>query len=190
MSQDNVLKKQFEKKDVQRLRNVMSGKAGERTTAGVGFTKSDTFYKEGDVWVEDGREWTIQDGIKQNITKLDKAKSLAMPMFCPKCSKIMNHKMDKTMWSNHQQCYSCVISFETELKHKGLWEDYKNRIINTDIDNFIEDYKLFVKSKLEESNMGFVTEAGDVENWVGNINKDKVLSSLDETIEYLESFKK
>ena len=94
------------------------------------------------------------------------------------------------MWSNHQQCYSCVISFETELKHKGLWEDYKNRIINTDIDNFIEDYKLFVKSKLEESNMGFVTEAGDVENWVGNINKDKVLSSLDETIEYLESFKK
>ena len=38
--------------------------------------------------------------------------------------------------------------------------------------------------------MGFVTEAGDVERWKGSIDKDKVLSNLDKTIEYLESFKK
>jgi hypothetical protein len=33
---DNVLKKEFQQKDVNRLRNVMSGKAGERTTEGIG----------------------------------------------------------------------------------------------------------------------------------------------------------
>ena len=69
MSQDNVLKKEFKKHDVQRLRNVLTGKAGERTTEGVGYTKAKEFYKEGDVWTEMGREWTIKDGLKQNITR-------------------------------------------------------------------------------------------------------------------------
>jgi len=45
MSQDNVLKKEFKKQDVQRLRNVLTGKAGERTTEGVGYTKAKDFYK-------------------------------------------------------------------------------------------------------------------------------------------------
>ena len=36
---DNILKKEFGKKDVQRLRNVLGGKAGERSTDGVGYTK-------------------------------------------------------------------------------------------------------------------------------------------------------
>lgn len=187
---DNVLKKEFKEKDVQRIRNIMTNKASERTSTGVGFTKVDIHREEGDVWTEDGREWTIKDGIKQNVTKLDKAKAAAMPMFCPSCNKIMNHKFDSMMWKNHKQCYGCVVEFETQLRVKGLWDEYKNRIVNTDIDNFIQDYKTFVLSKMEESNMGFVTEAGDVENWTGGINKGKLLSSLDETIEYLESFKK
>ena len=39
MSKDNILNKEFAKKDVERLRNVLSGKAGERSTDGVGYTK-------------------------------------------------------------------------------------------------------------------------------------------------------
>ena len=71
---DNVLKKQFQQKDVQRLRNLMTGKHGAKTTVGVGYTKQQEFHEEGDVWEEDDRTWTIKNGIKQNITKLDKAK--------------------------------------------------------------------------------------------------------------------
>lgn len=37
---DNILKKEFAKKDVQRLRNVLKGKAGERTVDGIGYTKT------------------------------------------------------------------------------------------------------------------------------------------------------
>ena len=65
---------------------------------------------------------------------------------------------------------------ETELKYKGLWEVYQAKIQNTDIDNFIKDYTNFIMNKLDESNMGFVTEAGDVERWKGSI--DKVQSSF------------
>ena len=66
---DNVLKKEFQQKDVQRLRNLMQGKYGEKTIVGTGYTKKQEFYEEGDIWEADGRSWTIKNGIKQNITK-------------------------------------------------------------------------------------------------------------------------
>ena len=80
---DNILKKEFNKKDVERLRNLVKGKSGKRTTQGIGYTKKQEFHKEGDIWEENGRKWTIKDGIKQNITKLDKFKKTAVPLFCP-----------------------------------------------------------------------------------------------------------
>ena len=79
---DNVLKKDFQQRDVQRLRNLVQGKYGDKVGEGVGYTKAEEFHKEGDIWEVDGREWTIKNGIKQNITKLDSAKkSHVMPLF-------------------------------------------------------------------------------------------------------------
>ena len=190
MSQDNVLKKEFNKKDVQRVRNVMTGKAGDRTTEGIGYTKKQEFRQEGDIWTENGREWTIKEGIRQNVTKLDKAKEALMPMFCPSCNKIMNHKHDQMFWNNHRKCYNCLIEFEQELRIKGLWEEYEKQIHNTDIDNFIKDYQVWVEDMLTTSNQGFVTEAGDVENWKGGINKGLARQSTTEVVEYLQSLKK
>ena len=96
MSKDSVLKKQFIEKDVQRLRNLVQGKYGEKTRSSVGFSKAQKFYKEGDIWESDGRTWTIKNGIKQNITKLDKAKKAhVMPLMCPKCDKLMKKRVDK-----------------------------------------------------------------------------------------------
>jgi hypothetical protein len=50
MSKDSVLNKDFQKRDVERLRNLMTGKYGEKTRSSVGFTKADEFYNEGDIW--------------------------------------------------------------------------------------------------------------------------------------------
>jgi len=187
---DNVLKKEFAKKDVQRLRNVMTGKAGERTVDGIGYTKTQEFHNEGDVWTEMGREWTIKDGIKQNITRLDKAKELTMPMFCPKCKSIMKGKNDKLFWSTHRHCFNCQIDFEHELRLNGVFEEYQNRLHNEGVDKFIEGYKGWLEEMLTSSNQGFVTEAGDVENWKGGVNKDLANQSVSETIKYLESLKR
>ena len=65
MSQDNVLKKEFQKQDVERLRNLVQGKYGEKTRSSVGFSKKSEFHKEGDIWESDGRTWTIKNGSKQ-----------------------------------------------------------------------------------------------------------------------------
>ena len=71
MNKKSVLKKQFKEKDVQRLRNLVQGKHGAKTEQTIGYTKEDQFHEEGDIWEEDERKWTIKDGIRQNITKLN-----------------------------------------------------------------------------------------------------------------------
>ena len=190
MSKENVLKKEFQKRDVERLRNLMQGKYGEKTRSSVGFTKKQEFHKEGDIWESDGRTWTIKDGIKQNITKLDKAKKAhVMPLLCPKCKKVMKNRNDKTFYNIHKMCFNCVIDFEHELRKEGKWDEYQRKVKNNEIDNHIKEYKLFVEEKLRESNEAHVSEAGDVEKWIGKIDKDKVDIATQEVIDYLEKLK-
>ena len=187
---DNVLKKEFQQKDVNRLRNVMSGKAGERTTEGIGYTKKQEFHQEGDVWTENGREWTIKDGIKQNITKLDKAKKIMnLPLFCPSCSKVMNHKYDKSFYLQYRRCWDCQIDFEADLRKKGLLKEYEKFVLNSDIDALIEDFNIWTDEKINQSANSFVSEAGEVQQWT-KFNKKQILQDKEKTLEFLESLKK
>tara|TARA_B110000483_G_C17966382_1_gene454078 strand:- start:189 stop:764 length:576 start_codon:yes stop_codon:yes gene_type:complete len=191
MSKGNVLKKDFKEKDVQRLRNLMQGKHGEKTRSSVGFTNKQEFYNEGDTWESDGRTWTIKEGIKQNITKLDKAKKIHnTPLFCPKCSKVMKNRNDKTYYNIHKICFNCVIDFEHELKKTGKWEEYERNIKNNELDNRVKEFKLWIQDKLQESNNSFISEDGEMEKWVGKIDKDKVMQYVSEVEEYLTSLKK
>ena len=190
MSKDTVLKKEFQKKDVERLRNLMQGKYGEKTRSSVGFSQAEVFHDEGDIWEADERTWTIKDGIKQNITKLDKAKKAHnMPLFCPNCKKLMKNRNDKSFYNIHKTCFRCVILKEDKLKKEGKWEEYQKNIINSELDNKIKDFKDYVSDKLNEKN-SFVTEAGDIEKWRGNINEKQVDIHVQEVVDYLENLKK
>jgi len=188
---DNVLKKEFKQKDVQRLRNLLTKKYGDKTTVGIGYTKQQEFHKEGDIWEEDDRKWTIKNGIKQNITKMDEAKKVhLMPLFCPSCNQIMKTHRDKNYYTIHRKCLNCVVDFETELRRIGAWEEYQSKIHNQEIDSFITEFKGWVEDNLTESNQGFVSEDGHVEKWNGGPNKQRVIDELHKTIEYLSSLKK
>ena len=190
MSKESVLKKEFKEKDVQRLRNLMTGKYGESTTTGIGYTKTQEFYNEGDVWELDGRKWTIKNGIKQNITKLDAAKKeIHMPLFCPSCNTLMKKQADKRFYLQFKRCLTCQVDFESELKIEGLWEEYNNVFINDNVDNTIKEFEIWFDENLNQSNESFITEAGDVESWIGS-NKAKMLESKEETINFLKSLKK
>ena len=185
------LNREFAKKDVERMRNLIQGKYGEKTQTSVGFTKSEKQYEEGDVWESDGRTWTIKDGIKQNITKLDKAKKAhLMPLFCPSCNTVMKNRNDKAYYKIHRMCFKCVIKMEDKLKKEGKFEEYQREIKNNEIDNKITDFKAWVKDKMSESNNQYVSEAGDVENWKGKINEEKVQENIEAVVEYLEGLKK
>lgn len=185
-----MLKKDFKKADVQRLRNLMTGKQSERTTAGIGYSKQQEVHEEGDVWEENDRTWTIKNGIKQNITKLDKAKqSVTLPLFCPCCNQLMKNKNDKLFYIQYKRCFNCQIDFETDIRKQGLWEVYEKNILNSDLDNLIQEYSIWIDEVINSSNESFITENGDVESWVGS-SKKKLLESKEETIKYLQSLKK
>ena len=131
MTKNSVLKKEFKHRDVERLRNLVQGKYGDKTTMGTGYSKAKEFHDEGDVWEEDGRTWTIKNGLKQNITKLDKAKKeVTLPLFCPCCSNLMKNKHDKLFYIQYKRCFNCQVDFETDIRKLGLWEEYEKNIIN------------------------------------------------------------
>jgi hypothetical protein len=187
---DSLLKKDFNKNDVNRLRNIVRGKGDESTRTQVGYSKTQHIYKEGDVWEENGKTWTIKDGIRQNVTKLDKAKEIVLlPLFCPKCNNVMNHPYDKQFYSIQKHCFNCQVEFETELKRLGQWEQYQNNIINSDIDGLINSFEEWINEEMNESNDSFVTEQGDIEKWVGS-NKEKLLKIKEETLNYLNNLKR
>ena len=186
-----MLKKEFKKHDVERLRNLIKGKSSSRTTQGVGYIKSSSEdHEEGDIWEENGRTWTIKDGIKENITKLDKFKKVTVPLFCPKCKNVMDKQLDANYFKSYGECLDCRTKFETKLKVEGKWEDYVINTHNSEIDLLIKEYKNFFKEKLAESTKGYITEAGEIEQWLGSIDKDKAEESLNNTIKYLEGLKK
>jgi len=83
--------------------------------------------KEGDVWEDvNGRKWTIKNGIRQTVTKLDDAKT---PWWCPRCNKPMNHRFDIKFWRIRGHCMDCVIKDETEIRRQGKWEEYERKIM-------------------------------------------------------------
>lgn len=188
---ENVLKKEFNSKDVNRLRNLIQGKYGNNTVTGIGYTKSSQFREENEVWEEDGRKWTIKDGIKQNITKLDEAKKThLLPLLCPSCKSVMVPHRDKSFYNIHKMCLNCVSVMETKLRREGKWEEYEKSIHNNEIDNLINEFKIWTEDDMKDKNQSYITEAGDLEKWVGGYDIKQREQQIQETIQYLENLKK
>lgn len=85
--------------------------------------------EEGEVWEDNaGKKWTIKNGIKQTVTKLDDAKT---PWWCPKCSKPLNHRLDMKFWRIRGYCLDCNIAEEAEIRKQGpaAWEQYERKIM-------------------------------------------------------------
>jgi len=189
MKKQSVLKKEFKQRDVERMRNLVKGKYGDKTTVGIGYDKVQEFHDEGDVWQEDGRTWTIKNGVKQNITKLDKAKeNMVLPLFCPKCSKTMKPHLDKRWFLINNHCYNCQVDYEFQLRKEGKLEETQNNVVNDHIDGITKDFEVWFDEMINEKN-SFITEQGDVEKWDGS-GKEALLKQKQEALEYLKSLKK
>ena len=187
MAKETLLQKEFQKRDIQRIRNLVSGKQGDATQTQVGYTSKYISRSEGDVWEELGRKWTIKNGIKMSVTKLDRAKKATFtPLLCPNCSKPMKGEHDKKMFFIHNKCLNCVIKFETQLKIDGKYQEYEDKIMKSNanfvLDEFVNGFDSFLDAM--ESNDGFVTEQGDIENWhVKALDKQKIREQVMKDVE-------
>ena len=191
MANESMLQKDFKQRDVQRMRNLITKNYGDKTVTQAGYTKEIVEHKEGDVWEENGKQWTIKNGLKQNITRLDNIKkSLIIPLTCPNCSKPMkNDTLNKKMWPIHKMCFDCVITMETKLKREGKFEEYERNMTRKGIETYIKELEeaLLELSLSTTEDESIVTESGDIEHWVGgNIDKQKILQDLQEHIQKLK----
>lgn len=176
MSEHN-LKKEFSKRDVQRMRNIISGNASSATGVQVGYSKQSQDYQEGDIWEENDKTWTIKNGLKQTVTKHDKLRQLTiMPLACPNCDKPMkNHIYNRKKYMVHGMCNDCVIEMEARIKREGKWEEYEREMMNAnknaEVDDFEKAFEEFINAKGES----YITEQGDIEKWGGGkINEDEI----------------
>ena len=146
---------------------------------------------EGDVWEDSsGKKWTMKNGVRQNVTKLDAAKT---PFWCPKCTKPMNHKLDIKFWRIRGHCMDCNVKFESELRRQGKWEEYERKIM-------LRNYIAAVTDKIAElqdihdtfSKPEFInaddTRILMMETW--DVDEQKVKADIQKDIETLKGYLK
>ena len=181
---ESLLKKDFKESDIQRVRNLVNKDYTSSTKAQSGYQKSYEHHTEGDIWEESGKTWTIKNGIKQNITKLDKAKKAAfIPLTCPKCDGSMKHHLAKKMYRIHGFCFDCTVEYESDLKKAGLYDNYEKQMMKGNLRSFAKNVEEWVKESLDSS-FSMVTEQGDIEAWgdISKKEKQKILSNLKDYI--------
>jgi len=185
---ENQLKKEFKTRDVERARNIIKKDYTSKTVAGTGYKKQREKHSEGDIWEEDGKTWTIKNGIKQTTTKLDAAKKAAqVPLKCPKCSGPMNYHLSKKMYKIHGFCFDCTIDMEADLRRAGLYEKYEKTMMQGNMQAWASGLEQWVQDQVTET-MTYVTEEGDVEDWKGGDTKRKndLVQGMNEYLKHLK----
>jgi hypothetical protein len=190
MSNTN-LKKEFSQRDVQRMRNIITGNIGGSTGVQVGYSKQQGDYQEGDVWEENGKQWTIKNGLKQTVTKFDKLKKLVVfPLTCPECNNPMkDNELNRKMYTVHTKCFDCVIEMEAKIKREGKWDEYEKGMMNANKEAMVDDFEKAFEEYINSQNESYFTEAGDKESWSGGkINEDEI-KNVKEYIKKLREYK-
>ena len=174
-----MLKKEFKRKDVNRARNLLTGNSNASTGTQIGYNKTKKDYKEGDVWTEGRKTWTIKNGIKQTISKLDTIKKeVFTPLCCPNCGKVMKGQLDKYNYKVHKKCHDCVVEFEHKLKIKNQYKEYKKLLKTNNNIEYINQLESYLLEAVNSSNNEFVSENGEIERWTGGINKKKIVKDI------------
>ena len=201
-----MLKKEFKRKDVERMRNLIQGRAGDSSEQQIGYTKKRIERKEGDIWEEGHKTWTIKNGIKQTVSKLDKIrKETLMPLCCPECNNVMKKTLDKSCYKAHKKCLDCVVEDEKQLMYKsmreasgvaniGPLENYQKskriKELKTNIAR-INDMEAAYIAKINQSKTSYISEQGDIERWVGNSDTKSLIEEIKETAKTMrEKFNK
>ena len=153
------MKKGISDTKVSRMRNIVTGNYNNRTRIQTGYTATNLIKKEGDVWEERGKTWTIKNGIKQNIRKLDNARiEVQVPVCCPDCGNSMNHSLSKYYWDVLKMCKDCAAKFHTNLKETGKWNEYTESLNTANFNYWLEEVKKEYYEWVTTSNNRYISK--------------------------------
>jgi|TARA_R110002096_G_scaffold376702_1_gene570424 hypothetical protein len=182
------MKKNITEAQVQRMRNIVTKQYGNKTHVRSGYTTSHITRQEGDTWAERGKEWTIRNGIKRTVTKLDKARShSAVPLACPKCAGKMTHAAHKHTYHRWGICFICTTKWEREMHADNTYDAFIKKIDDDNFDVWVNDvtteYHEWLSAREASS---FVTEAGVIEEWTGGKTTEELKLEFDTQIDLLK----
>ncbi len=182
------MKKGIKESAVQRMRNIVSGKYTDKTKIQGGYRTYSQTHNEGDVWEERGKTWTIKNGVKQTVTKLDTVRNMIkIPIVCPVTKKPMKHKFDKVCYRLYGYGFDAYVQNELKMKLNGTW---KKHVVNIRKNNWKSQLRDLESQYMEWLNSDvskkFITETGKIEDWENNIDKKNLKNNF---YEQLEKFK-
>lgn len=182
------MKKGISKNKVQRMRNLVSGNHNAKSVIRSGYTKPVVERKEGDIWLEKGKKWTIKNGVKRTVNKLDFARKISrIPFGCPSCSKQLKHSAHKAMYRRWGMCLVCVQKWEAEMKADGTYDEWYKQFDKDNFNAYIDDIKVEYTEWLETRNaQSFITEAGVIEDWSQGDSSEQLAKEFDETIDKIK----
>jgi len=180
--------KEFKKKYMHPTRRklvdmIQTGEYDKNTT--VGYTKKQETRNVGDVWEDKHHRYEKKEGYTlktgknsetfQEIRKYLEEKS--------KCKKYPNKKYtekDKKLIQKTGYCLDALVEIETEIKAAGLWEEYSNYKVWTNMIVYgkkkIESYKQSIDELKEEYEMigsdGKVTETWRLPKPIEEVKSD------------------
>jgi len=166
-------------KNIQRISNILSGNVTSKSKTSVGYSKIEEERKEGDVWEEGDKTWTIKNGILKTVSKLSKIRSYTKLPFACQCGQSLKHHLDKTAYRQKGECYTCLLKEETKYRLNGTWEEYASDKRKENVKSWMEDAEIEYKDQLDQlGTESFVTEDGTIEDW-GYVDKKSIKDKQD-----------
>tara|TARA_Y100000401_G_scaffold112595_1_gene112208 strand:- start:389 stop:979 length:591 start_codon:yes stop_codon:yes gene_type:complete len=159
--------KKIKQSKVQRMRNLVTGDYTAKTQTRSGYKKYKNKKVEGEIWEENGKTWTIKNGIKQNFVKLKSARKYnKIPYSCPKCSTPLNKPQHKLMYKHHGHCLVCQLKVEAKMRDEGTYQSWVKENIEKNFNSWKENKRQqFDRWFSEIESKHHITEAGTIEDW-------------------------
>jgi hypothetical protein len=177
MSSNSLLNREFTEREVQRMRNIITKRHGNKTQISVGYEKN-IKREENEIWEENGKTWTISGGIKKSIPKLSKFKKEAiMPLTCPKCNEVLSRNSDyvKQIYKLMGHCPKCQAKYESDLKIAGTFDNYAKEMHIKNHLHLVDDAEKGFEDFIQNGFEKYMSELGETEDWIGNsISPDQI----------------
>ena len=143
----------------------------------------------------EGKKEVTGDKVSKMTELMQEAR---MPLFCPKCKKVMKKRLDNKMWNIYNHCFDCQSKFENKLRIEGKYEDWEKKKIRANKISFIKEQIQAIEEwrdmKAPEwyNNVGVNTPELEKEQWDVDTTQiqlmaDEALEKFNETLKELEN---
>lgn len=158
----------------------------------VGYSKAKETHKVGDVWEDEHNRYEQKEGYILKTGKNSEAlqeirKYLEQKSKCknPECKTIKKSEKDLKLIQKGGFCINCTAEKETELRHAGVWKEYQDYKIWTNMIVYGKQRLEQLKQSLEEIKpyYEYVNEDGTTEKWNLPKSVDETKAEIQEMIE-------